>query len=230
MKSLGLLGGMSWESTLSYYQQINQGVRERRGGLHSAPLLLWSADFAPIAQWQAAGEWGQAGALLAEKAAMLQQAGVAGLILCTNTMHKVATTIEQMIEIPLIHIVDVVGERIRAQGLQTIGLLGTQFTMEDGFFDKRINTFGVELLTPDLKQRQAVHRCIYEELVRGVVSQEAKQVMLNAIEELVRRGAQGVILGCTEIGLVVKPQDVQTPVFDSTVLHAQAAVDFIVSD
>ncbi len=222
MKTIGLLGGMSWESTLPYYRHINEAVRERLGGLHSARLVLYSLDFHEIEALQRQGDWAAAGTLLADAARRLESAGADFLLLCTNTMHKVADAIEAASALPLLHIADPTAAAIQAAGLQRVGLLGTRFTMEQPFYRQRLeDRYGIQVLVPDEPDRAEVHRVIYEELCRGVVSEAYRQV----ISSLVARGAQAVILGCTEIGLLVRADDAEVPLFDTCVLHAQAAAE-----
>lgn len=226
MKTIGLLGGMSWESTLPYYRHINEAVRERLGGLHSARLVLYSLDFHEIEALQRQGDWAAAGTLLADAARRLESAGADFLLLCTNTMHKVADAIEAASALPLLHIADPTAAAIQAAGLQRVGLLGTRFTMEQPFYRQRLeDRHGIQVLVPDEPDRAEVHRVIYEELCRGVVSEVSRQAYRQVISRLVARGAQAVILGCTEIGLLVRADDAEVPLFDTCVLHAQAAAE-----
>ncbi len=226
MKTIGLLGGMSWESTLPYYRHINEAVRERLGGLHSARLVLYSLDFHEIEALQRQGDWAAAGTLLADAARRLESAGADFLLLCTNTMHKVADAIEAASALPLLHIADPTAAAIQAAGLQRVGLLGTRFTMEQPFYRQRLeDRHGIQVLVPDEPDRAEVHRVIYEELCRGVVSEASRQAYRQVITRLVARGAQAVILGCTEIGLLVRADDAEVPLFDTCVLHAQAAAE-----
>jgi aspartate racemase len=226
MKTIGLLGGMSWESTLPYYRHINEAVRERLGGLHSARLVLYSLDFHEIEALQRQGDWAAAGTLLADAARRLESAGADFLLLCTNTMHKVADAIEAASALPLLHIADPTAAAIQAAGLQRVGLLGTRFTMEQPFYRQRLeDRHGIQVLVPDEPDRAEVHRVIYEELCRGVVSEVSRQAYRQVITRLVARGAQAVILGCTEIGLLVRADDAEVPLFDTCVLHAQAAAE-----
>ena len=226
MKTIGLLGGMSWESTLPYYRHINEAVRERLGGLHSARLVLYSLDFHEIEALQRQGDWAAAGTLLADAARRLESAGADFLLLCTNTMHKVADAIEAASALPLLHIADPTAAAIPAAGLQRVGLLGTRFTMEQPFYRQRLeDRHGIQVLVPDEPDRAEVHRVIYEELCRGVVSEASRQAYRQVITRLVARGAQAVILGCTEIGLLVRADDAEVPLFDTCVLHAQAAAE-----
>lgn len=226
MKTIGLLGGMSWESTLPYYRHINEAVRERLGGLHSARLVLYSLDFHEIEALQRQGDWAAAGTLLADAARRLESAGANFLLLCTNTMHKVADAIEAASALPLLHIADPTAAAIQAAGLQRVGLLGTRFTMEQPFYRQRLeDRHGIQVLVPDEPDRAEVHRVIYEELCRGVVSEVSRQAYRQVISRLVARGAKAVILGCTEIGLLVRADDAEVPLFDTCVLHAQAAAE-----
>jgi aspartate racemase len=229
MRRIGLLGGMSWESSALYYEILNAAVRERLGGYHSARVLMSSVDFAEVEAMQAAGEWDAAGALLAAEAAALEAAGAECLVLCTNTMHKVADAIEAATDIPLIHIVDVTAEAVRAAGLSRVALLGTRFTMEQAFVRDRLATHGIEALVPPGEDRELVHEVIYGELVHGVVREASRAAYVDVVDRLVADGAEGVVLGCTEIELLLRPQDVDVPVFATTRLHALAAVDFALS-
>ena len=222
MKVIGLLGGMSWESSLEYYRVVNQRVRERLGGFHSAHCVLYSVDFAEIEELQAAGHWEVAGKRLDEAAAALRQAGADFLVLCTNTMHKVA---DQITGLPLLHLGDATAAAVLGAGVRRVGLLGTAFTMEQDFYVDRLAGHGLDVLVPPGEDRTEVHRVIYEELVLGVVRDESRQAYREVIGRLVERGAEGVILGCTEIELLVGAQDSPVPVFPTTRLHVEAAVD-----
>ena len=232
MRVLGILGGMSWESTAVYYRLLNQGVAQRLGGLHSAPLLLHSVDFAPIAALQAAGDWDQAADVLSHAAQGLQRAGAQGLLLATNTMHRVADRIEAAAGLPLLHIADATGMVLQAAGMQRVALLGTRFTMED----ERIvrarleQCFGLAVSVPGAEDRALMHRVIYEELCRGVVAAPSRDAVVAIIESQRQQGAQAVILGCTEIGLLIDAACSPLPVFDTTVLHAAAALDWMLDD
>jgi aspartate racemase len=231
MKTLGLLGGMSWESTIPYYRTINETIKQRLGGLHSARIVLFSVDFHEVERLQHAGQWEAAGALLADAARRLQAAGADGLVLCTNTMHKVAGHIESAVEIPLLHIADPTAEAIKAQGLRRVGLLGTRFTMEQDFYRARLEArHGLQVLTPAPDDREVVHRVIYDELCLGRVCEASRAAYLAIIDRLVAEGAQAIILGCTEISLLVEPQHVpQVPLFDTTHLHAVHAATWALS-
>ena len=226
MRTLGLLGGMSWESTLPYYRIVNERVRQRLGGLHSAKLVLHSVDFAEIEALQHAGDWDAAGLILVEAARGLRAAGAAGLVICTNTMHLVAPAIEAAVDLPLLHIADATAARIREAGLSRVALLGTRFTMERDFYRQRIEAAGIEVIVPAAAQREIVHRVIYEELCLGRILDTSREAYRGIIEDLVARGAQGVILGCTEIGLLVGEGDATVPLFDTARIHAEAAADW----
>jgi aspartate racemase len=227
MKTIGLIGGMSWESTVPYYRHINETIRARLGGLHSARAVLVSVDFHDIEQLQRAGDWDAAGRLLADAARRLQAAGADCIVLCTNTMHKVAPAIEAACALPLLHIADPTAHAIRAAGLHTIGLLGTRFTMEQDFYRERLaQRHGLTVLAPDEDERAIVHRVIYQELCVGIVSDSSRAQYQRIIGRLAERGAQGVILGCTEIGLLVGARDTALPLFDTTALHACSAAEW----
>ena len=226
MKTIGLIGGMSWESTLPYYRQINEEVRARLGGLHSAKLILYSVDFHDVERLQEAGDWDAAGALLARTAVALQAAGADFLLLCTNTMHRVAAEIEAAVTIPLLHIADATATAVADSGHHTVGLLGTRFTMEEAFYRDRLQQHhGLRVVVPAAAARAAVHRIIYDELCRGIIRHESRELYRKVIDELAAQGAQAVILGCTEIALLVGADDSPLPLFDTAALHALAAVD-----
>lgn len=225
MRTIGLIGGMSWESTAVYYRLLNERVRDRLGGLHSAKVLMASVDFAPIAKMQAAEDWASALEVLVDAAKNLERGGADFIVLCTNTMHIVAPGLAERVSLPLLHIADPTGEAIRAQGLGRVGLLGTRFTMEKAFYRERLEQkFGLEVVVPEAADRELVHRVIYEELCLGVVREESRRAYQGVVERLVEQGAQAVILGCTEIGLLLRSQDVAVPLFDTTLLHAEGAV------
>lgn len=226
MKTIGLLGGMSWESSIEYERLINEGVRDRLGGTHSADLIVRSYDFAVIERLQAVGDWDGAGALLAADARSLQDAGAEMIVLCTNTMHVVAPAIEAAIDIPFLHLADTTAAAVLDEGVTTVGLLGTRYTMEQPFYRDRLASHGIEVIVPDEPDRTTVHDVIYDELVRGVVSDGSRAGYLEVIERLVARGATGVVAGCTEIELLVSADDVAAAYFPTTRLHASAAVDF----
>ena len=229
MKTLGLIGGMSPESTVSYYQIINRETNRRLGGNHSADLLMHSVDFETIAALQRAGDWAAAGKLLAASAAGLERMGAQAIVLATNTMHKVAPMLEAAVGIPLLHVVDATAAAIRAQGLQQVALLGTRFTMSDGFYRERMHQLGVQTVVPDEVQQNEIHRVIFEELCRNQFTAAAKHYYLTVLADLKQQGAQGVIFGCTEIGLLLTQADCPLPVFDSARIHALSAVDFALS-
>jgi aspartate racemase len=227
VKIIGLIGGMSWESTVPYYQQINEVIKERLGGLHSAKLILYSVDFHEIERFQHAGEWAGAGRLLAEAARSLQSAGAEFLVLCTNTMHKVASTIEAAVSIPLLHIADPTALKIREAGYSKVGLLGTRFTMEEGFYIDRLqDRHGLQVLVPESEDREVVHRIIYEELCLGRVLPKSREEYRRVIADLKGQGAQAIILGCTEISLLIGPEDAEIPLFDTTHIHARSAAEW----
>jgi aspartate racemase len=226
MKRIGLLGGMSWESSIEYYRLVNEITRDRLGGLHSADCLLRSVDFAEIEQLQREARWDEAGERLAAEARALADAGAELLVLCTNTMHKVADAITAAIGIPFVHIADTTAHAVRAAGLHTVGLLATGYTMEQDFYVGRLRDMhGLEVLVPDEADRRIVHDVIYEELCVGVVRDASREQYRRIMAELARRGAQGILLGCTEIDLLVGPADAPVPMFDTTRLHAERAVE-----
>lgn len=227
MKTLGLIGGMSWESTAIYYRLLNEIARDRLGGLHSAELLLWSFDFAEVAERQHAGDWDGAAAMIVAAARRLESGGAKALVLCTNTMHKVAPAVEAASGIPLIHIADATAERLKAAGVKRPALLATRFTMEGDFYVGRLrDRHGLDPLVPGEEGRAVIHRIIYEELCRGEVRPESKAVYLAEIEALRRAGADGLILGCTEICMLIGPEDTELPTFDTTRIHAEVAMGF----
>ena len=225
MKTIGLIGGMSWESSLEYYRTINKEVNARLGGLHSAHCLMYSVDFAEIERMQSAGEWREAGEQLGEVAYKLEQAGADFIVICTNTMHKVVSDLEEKISIPVLHIADATAAAIKAQNLSKVGLLGTRYTMEQDFYSSRIESHGIEVVVPGTTQREEINRIIFEELVAGELLQSSKAYFQQAIRDLVAEGAEGIILGCTEIGLLIKPEDADVPLFDTAQIHAVQAVD-----
>ncbi len=231
MKTIGLIGGLSWESSIEYYRIINQEMRKRLGGLHSAQCLMYSFDFGEIEALQAAADWEAAGERLVEAARKLQHAGADCIVICSNTMHLMADAVGTAVGIPLIHIADATAKPILASGFRKVGLLGTRFTMEKDFYRGRISEhFGLDVLRPDACGRAIVHDIIYEELVRGVIRAESRGKYQRVIDELRNSGAEAVILGCTEIGLLIKPEDCALPLFDTTVLHALAAVDWALEE
>lgn len=227
MKTIGLIGGMSWESSAEYYRIVNETVKARLGGLHSAQCLMYSVDFADIERLQHEGRWDEAGQVMAEAAQRLERGGADVVVLCTNTMHKLAAYIENAVSIPMLHIADPTAAAIRAAGITRVGLLGTAFTMEQDFYRGRLSEkFGLDVLIPDRAERELIHRVIYEELVLGVIEAKSREEYKRIIARLVEGGAQGIILGCTEIMLLISPQDCPVPSFDTTTLHAVAAANF----
>ena len=229
-RTLGIIGGMSWESTESYYRLINEGIKAELGSLHSADLLIHSVDFAPIGELQAQGEWDEMGAILAHSGKRLQAAGAQGLLIATNTMHKVVDDVQAATNLPIIHIADATAKAIQAQGLTKIALLGTQFTMTQDFYKQRLIDVGLQVLIPENDARAEVHRIIYDELCQGQFLDSSRQYYSQVIKDLANEGAEGVILGCTEIGLLIIQQaDSPIAVFDTTAIHAAAAVDFLLS-
>ncbi|MFE2549336.1 aspartate/glutamate racemase family protein [Streptomyces sp. NPDC059355] len=229
MKTIGLLGGMSWESTAEYYRLLNELTRDRLGGLHSARCVLYSVDFAEIERLQAEGRWAEAGEVLAAAARRLEAAGADLVLICTNTMHKVADRVQAGISVPLLHLADATADAVKAAGLTRVGLLGTAFTMEQEFYRGRLAASGLEVRVPDPEGRALVHRVIYEELCLGIVREESRAAYQHVIEGLVAAGAQGIILGCTEIELLIGAGDSPVPVFPTARIHAEAAVEAALS-
>lgn len=226
MKTIGLIGGMSWESSAEYYRIINETVKEKLGGLHSAKLLLYSVDFEEIEKLQHAGKWRKTTELMVDAAQRVERGGADFVVICTNTMHKMADDVQSCIGIPLLHIADAVAERITAQGLKRIGLLGTRFTMEEEFYKQRLKEkVGLDVVIPEEDERAIVHDIIYSELCLGEIKESSKEKMKKIIENLISEGAEGIILGCTEIPLLIKQKDSPVPIFDTTLIHAQAAVE-----
>lgn len=229
MRTLGMLGGMSWESTASYYQLLNQGVNQKLGGLHSAKLILNSVDFDEIEKLQHDGEWDRMGVILSDAAYGLQKAGAEGLIICTNTMHKLTNIISTNITIPILHIADATAQKLITNGVRKVGLLGTAFTMEQDFYKGRlVEKFGLEVLTPDAVQREMIHKIIYEELCLGQTIDASREYYSAVINSLLDQGAEAVILGCTEIGLLISQPDSALPIYDTTLIHAEAAVEWMI--
>jgi len=226
VQTIGLLGGMSWESTVTYYQELNRGVRARLGGLHSAPCLMISVDFAVVERMQERGAWDEAGRYLAECARRLERGGAGCVVLCTNTMHRVYGDLCQAVSIPVLHIADGTARQLKAAQVKTVGLLGTRYTMEQDFYSSRLAQQGFEVLVPDPAGRAIVHDVIYDELCLGQVSGESRDAYLRIVSSLAARGAEAVILGCTEIGLLLNAANCPLPVFDTTLLHVQAALDW----
>ncbi len=229
--TIGLLGGMSWESSIEYYRIINETVRDKLGGLHSAKSVMYSVDFAEIEALQHEGKWGEATQLMITAARHVENGGADFLVICTNTMHRMAEEVQEGIGIPLLHIADATAAKIKAEGLSVVGLLGTKYTMEGEFYKGRlVDRHGLEVLTPNDEGREIVHKVIYDELVMGMIKPQSKARYIQIIEELVSMGAQGIILGCTEIGLLVGAEDVTVPVFDTALIHAKAAVEYALGE
>jgi aspartate racemase len=230
VKTIGLIGGMSWESSIEYYRIINEATKARLGGLHSAKSLMFSVDFADIETLQHQGKWAEAAEMLIHAAKSLEHGGADFMVLCTNTMHKLADDIQASVQIPLLHIADATAQRVKDSGIRRIGLLGTRFTMEEDFYKGRLaQKYGLDVIVPDPEEREIVHRVIYDELVLGQIRQRSKEQYMRIIQGMVAQGAEGVILGCTEIGLLIHEQDSQVPLFDTTRIHAEAAVEYALS-
>lgn len=226
MKTIGLIGGMSWESSLEYYRLINQDVRQRLGGNHSAKSLMWSVDFAEIEELQHAGKWSELTDKMCQAAQNLQKGGADFIVICTNTMHRMAEEVQASISIPLLHIADATGSEIQRKNIKKVGLLGTEFTMKQQFYTGRLaEKFALDVIIPNDEDCQTVHRIIYQELVAGVIKEESRQQYRQIMQKLVDRGAEAIILGCTEIMLLISQADSVVPVFDTTAIHAKAAVD-----
>lgn len=230
MKTIGLLGGMSWESTQTYYRLLNEGVKTRLGGLHSAKIVLYSVDFADIEALQHKGEWGATARILSDAALSLEKAGADFLVIGTNTMHKVAPEIEQVLRIPLLHIADATAKVLARDGISRVGLLGTRFTMEQAFYRERLENAGIDVVIPDEPQRHLIHRVIYEELCLGQVVADSRRAYLEVVDSLAERGAEAVILGCTEIGLLIRQADTPVPLYDTTGIHAAQAVELALAE
>lgn len=226
MKTIGLIGGMSWESTVTYYEQINQLVNQHLGGLHSAKILLASVDFDEIEKYQSQNEWEKSGSILGEIAANLEKAGADVIVICTNTMHKVAEQVQQCISIPLLHIADATIEELTKNEITKVGLLGTKYTMQQDFYKQRLISSNIEVLIPEIASMDVVNEIIFNELVLGKIIAESKQKYIQIINQLIADGAQGIILGCTEIGLFIQQTDVSVPIFDTTLIHSKAAVEY----
>lgn len=231
MKTIGLIGGMSWESTATYYRLLNEGVKQCYGGFHSAKILLYSVDFAEIEVLQMAGKWEEAGTLLSDAASRLEQAGAEYMMICTNTMHKVADQVASSIHVPLLHIADATAERIVHDRVKHVGLLGTRFTMEQDFYRGRLEeNFGLQVTVPDKTDRHIVHDIIFNELCLGTISHESKAEYKRIVEDLATKGAEAIILGCTEISLLLQPGDTKLTLYDTTALHAERGVKAIVEE
>ncbi len=230
MKTIGLIGGLSWESTALYYQQLNVALRNNKGGLHSAKIWMYSFNFDEIEQLQSDGDWEALDAIMAEKALQIERAGAEGLVICSNTMHKTADAVQSAVTIPIIHLAHATRDAILKQGLSRVGLLGTRFTMEHDFYKKHLSDAGIHVLIPEKTQRELVHDIIYSELCMGECKLESKQIYLEIIQNLIESGAEGIILGCTEIPLLIQAEDVVVPIFDTTAIHIQAITEFILTD
>ncbi|WP_412537445.1 aspartate/glutamate racemase family protein [Marinobacter sp. MIT932201] len=230
MKTIGLLGGMSWESTQTYYRLLNEGVKTRLGGLHSAKIVLYSVDFADIEALQHKGDWGATARILSDAALSLEKAGADFLMIGTNTMHKVAPEIEQVLRIPLLHIADATAKILSRDGISRVGLLGTRFTMEQAFYRERLENAGIDVVIPDEPQRHLIHRVIYEELCLGQIVADSRRAYLEVVDSLAERGAEAVILGCTEIGLLIRQDDTPVPLYDTTGIHAAQAVELALAE
>ena len=230
MRTIGLIGGMSWESTIPYYRMINQTIKDHLGGLHSAKIILYSVDLQPIVELQHTGDWLEAGRQLTEIALSLQNAGAESIVLCTNTMHKIAPAIESAVNIPLLHVVDVTAEAIKKSNFRTVGLLGTRFTMEQDFYQKRFQErHDINILTPNEIDREKIHQVIYQELCLGKILDASRRDYCRILQRLIDSGAEAIILGCTEISLLVNQEDCSIPLFDTTALHAKFAAEWALS-
>ena len=230
MKTIGLIGGMSWESTVTYYQLINETVKKELGGLHSAKILLYSVDFAEIEEYQARGEWDKSAQVLSQVAVNLEKAGADFIVICTNTMHKVVPQIQEKISIPVLHIAEATAAALKEKNITKVGLLGTKYTMTQDFYKVKLIQAGIQVVIPDEAGVELVNRVIYEELCLGVIREESKKKFVEIIDQLGKKGAQGVILGCTEIGLLVQQADTDLPVFDTTWIHGIKAALYAVGE
>ncbi|MEA3353878.1 MAG: aspartate/glutamate racemase family protein [Campylobacterota bacterium] len=225
MKTIGLLGGMSWESTLEYYKIINETVNKKLGKLHSAKIVMISVDFEPIEVLQHKGDWDGTAYILSKSSKDIEAANADFLVICTNTMHKVVPKIEKHISIPILHIADATAQKLKDDNIKKVALLGTSFTMEQDFYKQRLTSYGLEVMIPETKDRKTIHSIIYDELCMGIINKESKIKYIDIINKLIKNGAQGVILGCTEIGMLIKQEDVDIKVYDTTLIHAQKAVE-----
>ena len=230
MKTIGLIGGMSWESTITYYQLLNEAAKDRLGGLHSAKILLYSVDFFEIEALMSRGEWDRAAELLGGVAKRLEQAGADCVLICTNTLHKVAPQVQSQITVPLLHIAEAAAEALLARGVTRVGLLGTKYTMTQEFYRDKLIARGVEVIIPEGDEIEMVNRVIFDELCLGIVKDDSRAAYLSVIDNLKSRGAEAILLGCTELGLIVSQEDVSLPLFDTTVIHAKAASDFALTE
>lgn len=225
MKTIGLIGGMSWESTVTYYQIINEQVKKRLGGLHSAKCLLYSVDFEEIERCQSEGDWVKAGAILAEAALSLEKGGADFIVICTNTMHKVIADIKEKITIPVLHIADATADQIKKKGIRKVGLLGTKYTMEEDFYTSRLLQSGLQIVLPGPSERMLINKVIFEELCLGSLRSSSRDYFKRVMKNMIAEGAEGIILGCTEIGLLIREEDSELPLFDTTIIHAVEAVN-----
>ena len=230
MKTIGLIGGMSWESTVTYYQMINEGIKDSLGGLHSAKVLLYSVDFFEIEALMPRGAWDEAAELLGDVAQRLEAAGADMILICTNTLHKVAPQVQSRIRVPLVHIAEAAAEELLSKGITRVGLLGTKYTMTQEFYREKLTERGIDVLIPEGEEIDLVNRVIFDELCLGVVKEDSKAAYLKVIANLQARGAQGILLGCTELGLIVSQEDVSLPLFDTTVIHAKKAIELALRD
>ena len=223
MKTIGLIGGMSWESTVTYYKIINETIKEKLGGLHSAKCILYSVDFQEIEECQANGNWEKSGEILGEAANNLEKAGADFIVICTNTMHKVVNQIKEKISIPILHIAEMTAEKILEKGLKNIALLGTKYTMEQDFYKSKLIEKGINVIIPDKNDIEIINKVIYDELCLGIINSNSKKKFLEIVDKLRNKGAEGIILGCTEIGLLIKNEDTDVPLFDTAIIHAEQA-------
>ena len=223
MKTIGLIGGMSWESTVTYYKIINETVKEKLGGLHSAKCILYSVDFQEIEECQANGNWEKSGEILGEAAYNLEKAGADFIVICTNTMHKVVNQIKEKISIPILHIAEMTAEKILEKGLKNIALLGTKYTMEQDFYKSKLIEKGINVIIPDKNDIEIINEVIYDEICLGIINSNSKKKFLEIVDKLRNKGAEGIILGCTEIGLLIKNEDTDVPLFDTAIIHAEQA-------
>ncbi len=227
MKTIGLIGGMSWESTAHYYSELNLGIKKNLGGLHSAKILLYSLNFGPIEALQQQGDWHKLGVIMADAAQRLETSGADGILICTNTMHKLADEVKDAVDIPLLHIADATAQALAKNDIKKVGLLATAYTMEQHFYKQRlINKFNLDVLIPDAIDRATVHKIIYDELCLGQILPASKKTFIDVAKRLIEDGAQAIILGCTEIGMLLKQEDIDIPLYDTTLIHAQKAVEW----
>ena len=230
LKTIGLIGGMSWESTVTYYKIINETVKEKLGGLHSAKCILYSVDFQEIEECQANGNWEKSGEILGEAANNLEKAGADFIVICTNTMHKVVNQIKEKISIPILHIAEMTAEKILEKGLKNIALLGTKYTMEQDFYKSKLIEKGINVIIPDKNDIEIINEVIYDELCLGTINSDSKKKFLEIVDKLRNKGAEGIILGCTEIGLLIKNEDTDVPLFDTAIIHAEQAAIYSIKD